>query len=135
MKNNPFTLIFSGFCSGIVTSATWGTALVSVETKIEQFETELNKLERLVTSSFEALESLENKTEQAIAVMQKELNLVIQWESATKNVENTMNDFTVEEMKQVLAFQKTFANSITELKISAQAFYDNSAKENFENDI
>ena len=89
-------------------------------------------MERLVTSSFEALESLENKTEQAIVVMQKELNLVIQWESATKNVENTMNDFTVEEMKQVLAFQNIFATSIEGLKNSAQAFYDNTAKETFE---
>ena len=128
-------MIFSGFCSGIVTTTTWATGLASVEAKIVQFETELNILKRLVTASFESLESLENKTDHAIVVMRKELNLVIQWESATKIVENSMNDYTIEEMKQVLAFQKTFANSITELKISAQAFYDNSAKENFENDI
>ena len=58
----------------------------------------------MVTASFESLESLENKTDHAIVVMRKELDLVIQWESATKIVENSMNDYTIEEMKQVLGY-------------------------------
>ena len=91
-------MIFSGFCSGIVTTTTWTTGLASVEAKIVQFETEPYILKRLVTASFESLESLENKTDHAIVVMRKELNLVIQWESATKIVENSMNDYTIEEI-------------------------------------
>jgi hypothetical protein len=127
-------LIFSGFCSGLVTTSTWATGIASVESKIAEFETELNILKRLVEKSFDTLESLEKKTDQAIIVMRNELNLVIQWESATEIVENSLNDYTVEEMKQVLAFQNIFANSIEKLKIAAQAFYDNAAKENFEID-
>ena len=122
-------MILSGFCSGIVSSTTWVTGLTSVELKIQQFETELNNLERLVTSSFKALEYLEKKTEREIVVMRKELNLVIKWESAAGNVENSMKDYTVEEMKQVLAFQNIFANSIKELKASAKAFSNNAVKE------
>jgi hypothetical protein len=120
-----------GFCSGIVTTTTWATGIASVEVQIAKFKTELEILERLVTNSFEALESLENKTEQAIAVMKRELTLVIKWESATKDVGNNMSDFTVEQMKQVLAFQNTFKKNIEGLKTSAQAFYDNAAKETF----
>ena len=122
-------MILSGFFSGIVTSTTWVTGLTSVELKIQQFETELNNLERLVTSSFKALEYLEKKTEREIVVMRKELNLVIKWESAAGNVENSMKDYTVEEMKQVLAFQNIFANSIKELKASAKAFSNNAVEE------
>ena len=115
-------MILSGFFSGIVTSTTWVTGLTSVELKIQQFETELNNLERLVTSSFKALEYLEKKTERAIVAMRKELNLVMKWEGAAGNVENSMKNYTVEEMKQVLAFQNIFANSIKELKASAKAY-------------
>lgn len=123
-----------GFCSGLITTATWATSIASVESKIAEFETELNILERSVEKSFETLESLDKKTDQAIIVMRNELNLVIQWESATEIVENSLNDYTVEEMKQVLAFQNIFANSIEKLKIAAQAFYNNAAKENLEID-
>ena len=121
----------SGLCSGIVSSTTWATGIVTVEALIAKFETELNILERLVTSSVEALESLENQTEQAIGVMKRELTLVIQWESATINVENTLNDYTVEQMKKILAYQNTFKTSIEVLQTSAQAFFDNAAKETF----
>ena len=115
-------MILSDFRSEIVTSTTWVTGLTSVELKIQQFETELNNLERLVTSSFKALEYLEKKTERAIVAMRKELNLVMKWEGAAGNVENSMKNYTVEEMKQVLASQNIFANSIKELKASAKAY-------------
>jgi len=113
-----------GFCSGLVTSSTWAATVATVETAIADYTKEIQQIETQVGNAIIRLGNLDKSTEEAIKLMTNEMNLVITWEAAAKNVERTMTDFTYEQMQAVLAFQNIFKNSVVRLKEAAQNFYD-----------
>ena len=108
----------------MVTTSTWAATAATVETAIADYKKEIQQIETQVGNAIIRLGKLDKSTEEAIKLMTNEMNLVITWEAAAKNVENTMTDFTYEQMQAVLAFQNIFKNSVVRLKEAAQNFYD-----------
>jgi len=113
-----------GFCSGIVTTGTWITTAASAEAAIAKYGAEIKSLEKQVDKAIVHLGKLDQAAEGAVELMTNEMNLVIKWQAASDNVENTINDYTIEQMQAIKAFQNVFANSIRKLKNAAQGFYD-----------
>jgi len=118
-----------GICSGVVTTGTWIAGATTAETAIAKYGVEIKSLEEQVDKAIASLGNLDQSTEAAIKLMTKEMNLVITWQAAAKNVENTINDFTYEQMQAIKAFQNIFANSIGKLKSAAKNFYDFASSE------
>jgi hypothetical protein len=113
-----------GFCSGIVTTGTWISTAASAEAAIAKYGAEIKSLENQVDNAIIQLGKLDQTAENAVELMTNEMNLVIKWESAALNIENTINDYTIEQMQAIKAFQNIFANSITKLKAAAYNFYN-----------
>merc|ERR1712038_875189 len=102
-----------GICSGVVSTITWGSTITSAEMAISNYGSEIERVETQVDNAIERLGKLDLTTKDAVKLINNEMNLVITWQAAAKNVENTMNDF-----------QNIFANSIGKLKTAAQNFHD-----------
>jgi len=113
-----------GICSGVVSTITWGSTITSAEMAISNYGSEIERVENQVDNAIERLGKLDLTTKEAVKLITNEMNLVITWQAAAKNVENTMNDFTIEQMQAIKAFQNIFANSVGKLKTAAQNFHN-----------
>ena len=107
-----------------MTTTTWGTLAPTAEIAINNYKGEITALKDQVNNAIKFMKKLDQSTEGAVELITHEMNLVIRWQAAADNVENTINDFTPEELQDIRAFQSIFANSIRKLKNAAQGFYD-----------
>jgi flagellar biosynthesis chaperone FliJ len=114
----------SGICTASVTAPSVAVSLAVAETQIAKYGTEIKMLAEQVDNAINHLMTLDQATEAAVILMNREMNLVIKWEAAADNVKNTIEDYTVEEIAAIKAFRSIYAVSIAELKKGAQDFYD-----------
>jgi len=113
-----------GFCSGLVTTTTWATTAATIETQISEFKEEMKQMTDQLENAKARIKNLNNKSDLAVDILTDEMNLIINWEASAENLQNIMNDFTYEQIKRIVAFQKIFGASITKLKTAAQNFID-----------
>jgi len=113
-----------GFCSGLVTTTTWAATAATIETTISEFKEEMKQMTDQLENAKARIKNLNNKSNLAVDILTDEMNLIINWEASAENVQNIMNDFTYEQIKRIVAFQKIFGASITKLKTAAQNFID-----------
>jgi hypothetical protein len=118
-----------GVCSATVSTTTWAATAATAEVAINKYRGEIEALEDQVDNAIKHLKKLDQSTEGAVELITDEMNLVIRWQAAADNVENTINDFSLEQLQAIRAFQSIFANSISKLKNAAQGFYDFASSE------
>lgn len=114
-------------CKDIGTSILRGSAIFTTplsgkeEDEIIGYLAEIKSLEKQVDTAIIQLGELDQTAENAVTLMTNKINLMAKWQEVAENVENTIADFTMEQIQSIDAFQNTFANSIKRLKTSAYA--------------
>jgi len=113
-----------GLCSGIGIGIANGVAEAKIEKQIAKFKGELRALEAQTANAIEHLHDLDNVAENAADAMKVELNLVIKWKAANENMEDTLNDLTVDDIEKIKSNRFEFVTSVKALKVAAQDYYD-----------
>jgi len=117
-----------GLCSAIVTTSVWGGSFVGVEASIENYKSELAKLETVTSGVLGQIIVLEETVTESIQFLEQELVILQSWEVAADSVKAKMALFSVDDLKRVAAFQKIFVKNLDDLGASAQAFLDQGAQ-------
>jgi len=114
-----------GACTGAMLGG-WGGTAYGVESHLQDFRHELAALKNQVDTSRTRIGNLESTTEKAVRLLDKELNLAIDWENKAINVEWAIEFYT---NVQIPAARIQFATSISDLKSAAQEYYDYATRE------
>merc|ERR1712223_895991 len=113
-----------GPCKGVFETSTWINSASTAEIAIKNYEERLTHFKNQIEIANSGLNELDKETRKVYKQTNQKVADISALLHEAENVKNIIKDLTPAQMKDILAFQDSFENSIGDLKTAAQEFYE-----------
>jgi len=117
----------SGQCNGVFERSTWINSASTAEIAIKSYEERLTHFKDQIEIAKSGLYELDKETRKVYKQTNQKVADISALLHEAENVKNVIKDLTPAQMKDILAFQERFENSIGDLKTAAQEFYESAS--------
>jgi len=117
----------SGQCKGVFKTSTWINSASTAEIAIKNYEERLTHFKNQIENANSGLNELDKETRKVYKQTNQKVADISALLHEAENVKNIIKDLTPAKMKDILAFQDKFENSIGDLKTAAQEFYESAS--------
>ena len=111
-----------GFCSGIITTTVWATTAASVEATISAYSESIESLAGITQNFITSLSELDSLTEGAVEFLEREIQIIIEWEENAMDSQEIIEEFTEEEMEEIHSYQDEIRSALTGLMEAVNKF-------------
>jgi len=117
----------SGPCKGVFKTSAWINSASTAEIAIKNYEERLKNFKNQIEIANSGLYELDEETRKVYKQTNQKVADISALLHEAENVKNIIKDLTPAQMKDILAFQDRFENSIGDLKTAAQEFYESAS--------
>jgi len=111
-----------GFCSGIITTTVWATTAASVEATISAYSESIESLAGITQNFITSLSELDSLTEGAVEFLEREIQIIIEWEENAMDSQEIIEEFTEEEMEEIHSYQDEIRSAVSGLMEAVNKF-------------
>ena len=111
-----------GFCSGVITTTVWATTAASVEATIGAYSKSIESLAGITQNFITSLSELESLTDGAVEFLEREIQIIIEWEENAMDSQEIIDEFTEEEMEEIYSYQDEIRSAVSGLMEAVNKF-------------
>ena len=115
-------LVSRGLCTTVIAAPKWASTVIYTEIKVGQLAWELKDYKILSRNFINKLSELDEYTDNAVKFLEKEIQIIIEWEANARNSGEIIDDFTEEEIEEYNGYQYEIRSSMIGLMEAVQKF-------------
>jgi len=111
-----------GFCSGIVSSVSWGTAVSATEGHIAAVTAQIEVLEALGESVKEDIGVVKARTDNLIKLLEREVDIIGTWSNNAENLDKKLDTVDLKNFEELPLYRGNFVKALGRLRKSAEEY-------------
>jgi len=111
-----------GFCSGIVSSVSWGTAVSATEGHIAAVTAQIEVLEALGESVREDIGVVKARTDNLIKLLEREVDIIGTWSNNAENLDKKLDTVDLKNFEELPLYRGNFVKALGRLRKSAEEY-------------